>query len=225
MATTHLRKAPLARTSWRSRAMTMARLPGAESWPPSSSSLTRPRLAGSTNGQNLTLGAGAGRSRSASGRSRCWLAEPLTGRRPTPTLLLAGWRLCADSGRSSLGQSDTVDAPHPQHSHLCIEALGASGKTHHKPDQIATIMQPLIVRAFSRWSGGQSGKLCAVPRHQADQQGHWVSISACGTDNRRYPRLRPAARGKIRADCRVTEHGCSVSASGAGAAEPRPARQ
>ena len=42
-------------TSWRSPAMTTARRPGARSWPLWSNSRTRPRLAGSTNGQDLSL--------------------------------------------------------------------------------------------------------------------------------------------------------------------------
>jgi hypothetical protein len=51
----------------------------------------------------------------------------------------------AVSGRSSLGQSDTLDAPHHPAQSPLHRSTWASGKARHKPDQIATIVQPLII--------------------------------------------------------------------------------
>jgi hypothetical protein len=63
-----------------------------------------------------------------------------------------------------------------EHSHPCIEALGASGKARHKPDQIATIVQPLIidwpsVRGIGRALDQEDR---AAGRHLERLRGNWV---------------------------------------------------
>jgi hypothetical protein len=66
---------------------------------------------------------------------------------------------------------------HPtEHSHPCIEALGPRAKARHKPDQIATIVRPLIIDWPSDRGIGRAldQEDRAAGRHLERLGGNWV---------------------------------------------------
>ena len=75
-----------------------------------------------------------------------------------------------------VGQSDTLDAPPHRVQSPLHRSTWASGKARHKPDQIATIVQPLIidwpsVRGIGRALDQEDR---AAGRHLERLRGNWV---------------------------------------------------